>query len=74
MSWGKIDPDKLSDTVICYCDSTIGLPLLTHYALARHRPRPRKRLYERREELLRAFREAYFTVGRAASATTGAKE
>jgi deoxyhypusine synthase len=66
VSWGKIDPDKLPDTVVCYCDSTIGLPLLTAYALARHAPRPRKRLYERRVEMVEAFKHAYFTQGRAA--------
>jgi deoxyhypusine synthase len=65
VSWGKIDPSKLSDTVICYCDSTIALPLLTAYALARHAPRPLKRLYDRRGPLMEAFRNAYYTQGRA---------
>jgi len=64
VSWGKIDPDKLSDTIVCYCDSTIALPLLAHYALARHAKRPQKRLYHRREELARALQRAYFDVGR----------
>ena len=49
VSWGKVDPDKLPDTVVCYCDSTIALPILTAYALANHTPRKPKRLYERRE-------------------------
>ncbi len=66
VSWGKIDPSKLSDTVIVYCDATIALPLLTAYALARHPPRKLKRLYERREALTQAFRQAYFSQGRAA--------
>jgi deoxyhypusine synthase len=68
VSWGKIDPDQLPGTVICYCDTTIALPLLTHYALARHAPRPLKRLYDRRETLMRSLREAYTSVGRAAGA------
>jgi len=68
VSWGKIDPEKLPDTVICYCDSTIALPLVTAYALARHAPRERKRLYERREDLMRGLREAYYARGRAAQA------
>src|SRR5438094_6092044 len=46
VSWGKLDPNQLPGTVICYTDSTIGLPLLTAYALAKHAPRRRKRLYE----------------------------
>jgi deoxyhypusine synthase len=53
VSWGKIDPDRLPDAVVCYVDSTIGLPILTSYALARHKPRRLKRLYERREELMK---------------------
>ena len=66
MSWGKIDPDQLPDTVVCYLDTTIALPLLTAYALARHAPRPLKRLYDRRAEMMEAFRKAYFTEGRGA--------
>ena len=72
VSWGKIDPERLPDTVICYTDSTIGLPLLTAYALAKHAPRPLRRLYDRRGEIMRAFRDAYFREGRGAK--TGAKE
>ena len=42
------DPDSLPDSVTCYTDSTIALPLLTAYALARHAPRPlRRRASER---------------------------
>jgi deoxyhypusine synthase len=66
VSWGKIDPEQLPGTVICYVDATIGLPLLTAHALARHAPRPLKRLYDRRPALMEAFRAAYFTEGRAA--------
>jgi deoxyhypusine synthase len=66
VSWGKIDPDQLPGTVICYTDSTIGLPLLTAYALAKHAPRPLKRLYDRRAEMMEAFRRVYFTEGRGA--------
>jgi deoxyhypusine synthase len=53
VSWGKIDPDRLPDAVVCYLDSTIGLPILTSYALARHKPRKLKRLYERRDEMMK---------------------
>jgi deoxyhypusine synthase len=68
VSWGKIDPDKLADTVICYCDATIALPLLTAYALGRHAPRKLKRLYDRRQEFMDGFRREYFARGRAAQA------
>ncbi len=53
VSWGKIDPDRLPDAVVCYLDSTIGLPILTSYALARHKPRQLKRLYDRRDEMMK---------------------
>ena len=52
VSWGKIDPDRLPDAVVCYSDSTITLPLLASYALANRRPRPLKRLYDRRKEMM----------------------
>ncbi|PYP85137.1 MAG: deoxyhypusine synthase [Blastocatellia bacterium AA13] len=52
VSWGKIDPDKLPDTVVCYLDSTVALPILTAYALARHKPRKQKRLYDHRTALM----------------------
>jgi deoxyhypusine synthase len=67
VSWGKIDPDQLPGTVICYADSTIGLPLLTSYALARHAPRQRKRLYDRRDDLMKRLRKAYAEQGRAST-------
>jgi deoxyhypusine synthase len=59
VSWGKVDPDRLPDAVVCYVDSTIALPLLTAYALARHEPRPLKRLYDRRGELMELLMEEY---------------
>ena len=62
VSWGKVDPDALPNTVVCYLDVTIALPLITSYALARRKPRKLKRLYERRGErvadLEREYRKA----------------
>ena len=29
VSWGKIDPDKLPETVVAYLDSTVAMPILT---------------------------------------------
>ena len=51
VSWGKVDPDRLPDAVVCYTDSTIALPLLTAYALSRREPREPRRLYRRRNEM-----------------------
>jgi deoxyhypusine synthase len=56
VSWGKIDPDQLPGSVVCYVDSTIALPILTAYALAKKSPRPLKRLYDRRSELMELLR------------------
>jgi deoxyhypusine synthase len=59
VSWGKIDPDQLPGTVVVYCDNSIALPLLTAHALARQEPRPLKRLYRKREAMLRRLVEEY---------------
>jgi deoxyhypusine synthase len=56
VSWGKVDPAKLPDSVVVYTDSTIALPLLAGYALSRQKPRAQRRLYDRREELLQRLR------------------
>ncbi len=59
MTWGKVDPDRLPDSVTCYTDTTIALPILTAYALARHAPRPLKRLYDQRGVAFDALTSAY---------------
>ncbi len=60
VSWGKVDPTRLPDAIVCYLDVTVALPLLTHYALARHKPRPLRRLYDRRPELLERLKKEFF--------------
>jgi deoxyhypusine synthase len=64
VSWGKIDPDQLPDSVVCYVDTTIALPMLTAYALARRKPRRPRRLYDRREAMLAEVAGAYEKVRR----------
>jgi deoxyhypusine synthase len=64
VSWGKIDPKRLPDSVVCYVDATVALPLITAYALARAKPRPPRRLYERRAEMLKELSDAYDKVQR----------
>lgn len=59
VSWGKVDPDKLPGTVVCYLDNTIGFPILAAYALAKRKKRRLRRLYDRREEVMRQLTEAY---------------
>jgi len=77
VSWGKIDPDMLPGTVVCYMDNTVSLPLLTAYAMARHAPRPLRRLFGRREEMMERLVTEYraavaFRDRRAGDATSSA--
>ena len=59
VSWGKVDPDRLPDAVVCYVDSTVALPLITAYALTRHEAREPKRLYDRREQFMSLINTEY---------------
>jgi deoxyhypusine synthase len=61
MTWGKVDVEQLPDTVTCYVDSTLALPLLTVYALATRGPRPPRRLMDRMGELMGLLEEHYRT-------------
>lgn len=62
VSWGKIDPEELPSTIVCYTDSTIALPLLTAYVLNQCQPRQLKRLYDRREEMMEKLRTDYMNA------------
>ena len=58
VSWGKVNPGVLPDTVVSYVDSTIAFPLFCEYAVAApNARRPRKELVHRRDDLVRALRE-----------------
>ena len=53
VSWGKVNPGVLPDTVVAYCDSTIAFPLFCEYAVgSEHNRRNRKELVHRRDELV----------------------
>jgi len=69
VSWGKVDPDKLPDTVVCYLDSTVALPLLCAFAFDRVGKRTRRRLYDRREQMLAALENGYRKAVNAAGVT-----
>ncbi|HRZ86895.1 MAG TPA: deoxyhypusine synthase [bacterium] len=60
VSWGKVDPNRLPDAIVCYLDSTVALPLITHYALAKRKPRTLKKLYFKREEYMQKLIREYF--------------
>ena len=59
MTWGKVDPNMLPDTVTCYLDSTVFLPILTVYALATCAPRKPKRLMDRLDALTKQLEKGY---------------
>jgi deoxyhypusine synthase len=73
VSWGKVDPDKLPDSVVCYTDSTIALPLLSAYTLSRVKPRKLKRLYDDRDAILGKVRDRYLKVGTVSKVLTSRK-
>ncbi len=59
VSWAKIDPDTVSQSVVCYSDTTIVMPLLTAYLESCGIQREPKRLYGKVPELLEKLREAF---------------
>src|SRR5262245_14570032 len=61
VSWGKVNPGVLPDTVAPYCDSTIAFPLFCEYALAAENGRrKRKELLHQRDTLVAELaREAH---------------
>jgi deoxyhypusine synthase len=53
VSWGKVNPGVLPDTVVAYADSTIAFPLFCEYAVGSpNGRRTRKELVHRRSELV----------------------
>ena len=64
VSWGKVDPEELPNTIVCYTDSTIALPIITAYVMNQCKPRSLKRLYDRRVELVGKLRADYESVQR----------
>jgi deoxyhypusine synthase len=53
VSWGKVNPGVLPDTVTAYCDSTIAFPLFCEYAITSpNGRRARKSLVTKRDALV----------------------
>jgi deoxyhypusine synthase len=53
VSWGKVNPGVLPDTVVAYCDSTIAFPLFCEYAVgSENGRRARKELMHKRDALV----------------------
>lgn len=57
VSWGKVNPGGLPDTVVAYADSTIAFPLFCEYAVgSTHNRRPRRELVHKRQALVADLR------------------
>jgi deoxyhypusine synthase len=53
VSWGKVNPGVLPDTVVAYCDSTIAFPLFCEYAVgSEHNRRSLRKLIHERDALV----------------------
>jgi deoxyhypusine synthase len=59
VSWGKIDPTKLDETVTAYVDSTVAFPFMAAYVLQTTKPKKLKRLYDRGDELRKKLIDSY---------------
>ena len=59
VSWGKIDPTKLEETVTAYLDVTVAFPIMAAYAIQSAKPKKLKRLYDRADELHKKLMESY---------------
>jgi deoxyhypusine synthase len=58
VSWGKVNPGVLPDTVVAYADSTIAFPLFTEYAVgSKNGRRERKQLVHKRDQLVEALKK-----------------
>jgi deoxyhypusine synthase len=64
VSWGKIDPARLEDTVTAYLDVTAALPLMVAYAIQTTKPKKLKRLYDRGRELREKLMKSYLENNR----------
>ena len=66
VSWGKVNPGVLPDTVVAYADSTIAFPLFCEYAVGSpNGRRTRKALVHKRDDLVSSLK----TQAKAAAAS-----
>ena len=59
VSWAKIDPDTVNQSVVCYSDTTIVMPLLTAYLEGCGIRREPRRLYNKIPGLVEKLRESF---------------
>jgi deoxyhypusine synthase len=59
VSWGKINPQELKNTVVIYSDITLAVPILFSYAIDKAKPRRRKNLYLKRDRFVYNLEKAF---------------
>jgi len=57
VSWGKINPEELKNTVVVYSDVTLAAPILFSYALEKTKARKQKNLYLNLGKLMNSLRK-----------------
>lgn len=63
VTWGKINPQELKQTVVVYADATVALPILFAYAQSKAKQRRQKNLILKREKLLNRLKKRYLETG-----------
>jgi deoxyhypusine synthase len=59
VSWAKIDPDTVNQSIVCYSDTTIVMPLLTAYLQDCGIQREHKRLNKQIDGLMKNLKDAF---------------
>jgi len=57
ISWGKINPNDIKNSVVVYSDATISLPILAGYMISEEERRHSKQFYKRRAEFVNNFKK-----------------
>ena len=63
VSWGKIDPTALSNTIVSYGDCSLMLPFFTSYIMNRVKARSQSGLFKKRDKLMAQLKDDYKTLG-----------
>ncbi len=75
VSWGKVNPGVLPDTVVTYVDSTIAFPLFCEYAVGhKNGRRKRKALVHQRDALVATLKTEALKARKPAEATKPARK
>ncbi len=71
VTWSKINPSMLPNTIVCYADITIVMPLVLAYLLQKGAKRQPKHLYDLRNELVEKMKQDFINSPEAPSSKPG---